>query len=82
MTNQWYYGRGADISGPVSSDELIDLAANGKVIPTDTIWRDDIETGVPADRVKNLFPLLEPSVDPPVPGQLNRSPSRKTLPKQ
>jgi hypothetical protein len=57
MTNQWYYGRGADVSGPVSSQELFDLAVCGKVIPTDTIWRDDNETGVPAAKVKNLFPI-------------------------
>jgi hypothetical protein len=55
MTNQWFYGRGANVSGPVSSQELIDLAASGDVVPTDTIWRDNIEAGVPAAKVKNLF---------------------------
>jgi hypothetical protein len=61
MTNKWYYGRGAEISGPVSGRELLDLAANGHVLPTDTIWRDSIEVGVPAASVKNLFPAAPAS---------------------
>src|SRR5688572_9956132 len=56
MTRQWYYGRGAEITGPVSDRELFDLAGGGHILPTDTVWRDQIESGVPASRVKNLFP--------------------------
>jgi hypothetical protein len=65
-TSQWYYGRGSEISGPVSDKELFDLAAIGQVLPTDTIWRDAIETGVPAARVKNLFQsgLILPAATP------------------
>jgi hypothetical protein len=55
MPNQWYYGRGADISGPVSDKELFDLATEGTVLRTDTVWRDDNQNGVPAERVRNLF---------------------------
>jgi hypothetical protein len=52
----WYYGRGSDITGPVSGSELADLAAAGRVLPTDTVWQDGVENGVPAGRVRNLFP--------------------------
>ena len=38
MTNQWFYGRGSDITGPVSSTELAGLAASGQVLPSDTVW--------------------------------------------
>jgi hypothetical protein len=55
MTQQWYYGRGADITGPVSDGELSDLAAGGRLLPTDTVWRDGVEAGVPADQVEYLF---------------------------
>jgi hypothetical protein len=56
MTRQWYYGRGAEITGPVSDRELFALAEGGHILRTDTVWRDEVETGVPASRVKNLFP--------------------------
>jgi hypothetical protein len=56
MGPQWYYGRGSDITGPVSGHELADLAASGKVLPSDTVWREGRESGVPAAKVKNLFP--------------------------
>jgi hypothetical protein len=60
MNNQWYYGRGTDITGPVSGAELSNLAASGEVLRTDTIWREGIEDGVSAEDVKNLFqPVAE-----------------------
>ena len=63
MTSQWYYGRGSDITGPVTDRELYNLAANGGIIPSDTIWRDGIEMGVPASSVKNLFQAVESPVN-------------------
>lgn len=61
MPNQWFYGRGSDISGPVSGSELAELAASGEVLPTDTIWLGGRESGVPAAKVKNLFPAKAPA---------------------
>jgi GYF domain 2 len=55
MPVQWYYGRGADITGPVSGRELSDLAASGEIVPTDTVWQEGVEAGVAAGKVKNLF---------------------------
>jgi GYF domain 2 len=67
MTNQWFYGRGSEISGPVSGSELASLAAAGKVLPSDTIWLEGRESGVPAAKVKNLFPAKgTPPVTAPV----------------
>jgi hypothetical protein len=57
MPDLWFYGRGADITGPVAGPELARLAAGGTVLPTDTVWRDGVEDGVPAARVPGLFPL-------------------------
>jgi hypothetical protein len=68
MTAQWYYGRGTDITGPVSGKALFDLAASGRVLPTDTVWRDGSEAGVAAGKVKNLFPSVVP---PPGQGGVN-----------
>ena len=61
MTDQWYYGRATDISGPVSERELMCLAASGQVLPTDTVWQQGVEDGVPAATVKNLFAVAAPT---------------------
>jgi hypothetical protein len=64
MAVLWFYGRGADISGPVSGPQLAALAGTGQILPTDTVWRDGTEIGVPAGQVRHLFPTA-----PPVPGE-------------
>ena len=56
MSDLWFYGRGSDITGPVSRPELAELVAAGGVLPTDMVWRDGIEDGVPAAQVPDLFP--------------------------
>jgi GYF domain 2 len=71
MGVRWYYGRGSDIVGPVSAAELSGLAETGQVLPTDTVWQEGVEDGVPAARVRNLFrapapaPADSPASDPP-----------------
>jgi hypothetical protein len=64
MTDQWYYGRGADISGPVTGQQLLELANTGQLLRTDTVWLEANETGVPAKMVKNLFPPADGSAGP------------------
>jgi len=58
MPNQWFYGRGSEILGPVSGNELVELATSGKVLPTDTVWLEGREAGVPAAKFKVLFPAI------------------------
>ena len=55
MGVRWYYGRGSEITGPMSGAELSGLAAAGDVLPTDTVWQEGVEDGVPASQVRNLF---------------------------
>jgi hypothetical protein len=64
MVDQWFYGRGSDITGPVSGPELSGLAAGGTLLPTDTVWRDGVEDGVLADQVPDLFPGAAKPVAP------------------
>jgi hypothetical protein len=56
MADLWYYGRGADVFGPFSGWEVADLADAGAVLPTDTVWEDGAEDGVPAGTIPHLFP--------------------------
>lgn len=56
MNDLWFYGRGSDITGPVTGLELSGLVAGGGVIQTDTIWHDTTEDGIPAGQMPDLFP--------------------------
>lgn len=67
MDYLWFYGRGTDITGPVSGPELTRLATDGTLLRTDTVWRDGTEQGVNAGAVKNLFPVETPIEPSPLP---------------
>jgi hypothetical protein len=58
MAVEWFYGRGSDITGPVSGERLTELAVGGQVIATDTVWKDAGEEGFPAGQVPDLFPAV------------------------
>jgi hypothetical protein len=56
MADEWYYWHDANVMGPFSGEQLAGLAAAGAIVPTDTVWKDGVERGVPASAVKYLFP--------------------------
>ena len=56
MANQWHYTKGDERIGPVSSDDLKQLAASGELKPDDLIWKDGLEDWKPASQLKGLFP--------------------------
>jgi hypothetical protein len=64
MADQWYYTHGDDKVGPFSGRQLKELADAGKILPTDTVWKEGVEMGVLARKVKNLFPAAGPSEPP------------------
>jgi outer membrane biosynthesis protein TonB len=55
MPDLWYYEHEMKKCGPVTAHELRKIAATGVIRQTDTIWKEGVEKGVPAARVKNLF---------------------------
>jgi hypothetical protein len=57
MVQQWFYGQEGNKLGPCTAQQLRELASAGKIVLTDTIWKEGIDLGVLATRVKNLFPL-------------------------
>lgn len=65
MADEWYYAHDANKIGPLSGWQLKNLAALGNILSTDTIWKDGVEKGVLACKVKNLFSF--PPVSVPVP---------------
>ena len=56
MAALWYYERGGQRLGPVSPENLRELAASGRLRASDLVWKQGLETWVPAARVKGLFP--------------------------
>jgi hypothetical protein len=58
VADQWYYWHDADVLGPFTGKHLAQLAESGQLLRTDTVWKDNIERGVRADAVRNLFPLI------------------------
>lgn len=65
MADLWFYGRGAELFGPFSGWQVADLADAGVVLRTDTVWEDESEDGVPADRIPHLFPSAAEGSPPP-----------------
>ncbi len=52
---KYYYSSGGQKLGPVSGQQLKELANNGHIKPTDLIWAEGSEKSTPAGRVKGLF---------------------------
>lgn len=63
MSDAWYVGRGGQRRGPVSWADLQGLAAGGKILPTDLVWREGMADWVAASTIAGLF-APAPSVPP------------------
>ena len=55
MSEQWYYTKGRQKVGPISADELKQLAASGQLSRTDLVWTDGMPEWIPAAKRKGLF---------------------------
>jgi hypothetical protein len=55
MADLWYYAHDGNKSGPLSGQQLKGLADAEVLLPTDTVWKEGTERGVPARKVKHLF---------------------------
>jgi len=64
MSQQWYYGRSGQHSGPISSQALKELANCGKLLPSDLVWKDGLSEWVEAKKIKGLFPPEDPDLVP------------------
>ena len=54
--SEWYYGRNGQQQGPVTSNQLKQLAQSGQLLPTDLVWKDGMSEWAKASKVKGLFP--------------------------
>ena len=77
--SQWYYSESGQQAGPVSSEQLKQLATSGQLQPSDLVWKDGMGQWVEARKIKGLFPqqaVRPPQLPPTVP------PVPPVLPKQ
>lgn len=70
---KWYYSINGSQHGPISTEDLADLARKGALKPADLVWKDDFKDWHAASSIKGLFPASAP---PPLPPQ----PVRETPP--
>jgi len=62
MAEQWCYKQNNEQHGPVSSEQLKQLASRGQIQPTDLICKQGTDQWIPAGRVKGLLPASSPKV--------------------
>lgn len=60
MTDAWFVGKGSERSGPFSAEVLREMAAGGRLAPTDLVWREGMSAWAPATSVPGLFVTSRP----------------------
>jgi len=73
-TPHWYYAKGDEKIGPISSTDLKQLAADGTLLPSDNVWRSDWSEWRSASSVKGLCSQNANAKSEPPPLQPPRSP--------
>ena len=62
--SQWYYTRNRQQNGPVSFEELKQIAASGGISPSDMVWNPPMPDWIPASSVQGLFNSSNPYATP------------------
>ena len=66
--NRWFYTNGKDgPHGPVTAQQLIDLASSGRLSRGDLVWRDCMRRWRKAEEATKLFPPETPKEPEPAP---------------
>lgn len=63
----WYYAKDGEKHGPISNVDLRNLALEGKIDPTDLVWREGLGDWIVARKVKGLFDSPEQKAAPAEP---------------
>jgi hypothetical protein len=58
MADGWHYARDGKTFGPFTQARLRQLAAAGKLRPTDLFWKDGMKEWKRPDDIKGLFPAI------------------------
>lgn len=55
MADQWFYSQEGQQYGPMSTLQIKNLATAGELQPNDLLWKEGLESWIPANRLKGLF---------------------------
>lgn len=82
MSQNWHARLGDQTLGPFSSQELVSMASDGRLLTTDQVRREDMTSWISADRIKGLrFATALPTPPPAVPtGTLASEPTDRPPP--
>jgi hypothetical protein len=84
MADKWYYAIDQERLGPFSSAQLKELATIGQLVPTHFVWKEGVEKGVLAAKVKNLFQAAQVESPPlaatEVPSSCLPAPADRSVP--
>jgi hypothetical protein len=65
MSQEWYYAKGDQKKGPITSQELTALAKSGELKPPDLVWTEGMADWEQAGSVSGLFPPERSRSGPP-----------------
>jgi hypothetical protein len=69
---EWYYAKGGSQNGPVTFDQITELARSGSLDPVrDLVWNSTMKDWTPAGQVEGLFTAPPASPAPPAPDPAN-----------
>jgi hypothetical protein len=70
----WYYTRDRKPQGPVTLEQLNELAQTGVLIPTELVWQEGMPQWVEARSISGLFPTPPPLPAVEMPAKIDESP--------
>jgi hypothetical protein len=79
--SEWYYASNNQRLGPVSTDQLRQLATSGKLSPGDLVWKDGMGNWAAASTIPGLFPAPAAASAPIPAPQPGYAPSPAAPPK-
>ena len=66
MAHQWFYEKNGNQYGPLDSHQMQALGKSGELGPNDLVWREGMQTKIPAAKYKGLLPQpSNPQSNPP-----------------
>jgi hypothetical protein len=80
MANEWHYTKDGQRFGPVSGQQLKELAATGQLGPDDLVWKEGMKQWLPASKVKGLLPGPGATTTQDKPGTLVKPPKQEPSP--
>src|SRR6516164_565798 len=60
MANLWFYAQNGQQTGPITAEQLEQLAHGGRLHETDLVWKEGLPHWVQANTVAGLFAKTEP----------------------